>query len=369
MDTTARSQRLLGSPVLVWLVMVAIAALLTGLYVRSRAPTGYDITVAGAPYSLPDAKDGVPIVAAPIVNGTVDPTHAYEPPRDTQSTDGGSRTTSIRLVQPGEVAVQVTLPGGTKAYHNLRVEPVSSLLLATLLLLLVAVLLPFGLGVDQAGQLGGPWYQLLSEAGGGYSLARVQLLVWFLPTIILYGALSFTLHSFVEISAQLAVLMGLSGATTLLGTAASPPAAAGAAPVAPDLRDVVTDWNSHGDLSRYQYLLLSLVGATIMVAAFWRNLAMPDVPSQFLYLLAGSQGTYVATKAVKGAAFLNAAGSGGASTVAGAASAPPAPSTPNAPLSGAGASTPTSPVPAPATSSPAPAGTATTAGSFQLAGK
>jgi hypothetical protein len=288
------------------LAMAATAVALIGLYVYSRPPTGYDITVAGAPYGIADGRGAVRIVAAPIVNHSYDPQGVYEPPRDTQSTDGGSGTIWIRLLHPGEVSVQVTLPGGAQVYHNLKVEPVSSLVGVTLLLLVVAVLLPYGLGPEEAGQLGGPWYQLLSEAGGGYSLARVQLLVWFLPTTILYGALSFTLHSFVEISAQLTILMGLSGATTLLGTAASPPPAAGAAPVAPDLRDVVTDWNSHADLSRYQYLLLSLVGATIMVAAFWRNLAMPDVPAQFLYLLAGSQGTYLATKAVKTSASLNA---------------------------------------------------------------
>jgi hypothetical protein len=342
MDTNPRSRSLFRSPLFVRLALAAIAGGLVTLYVHSRAPTAYDITVAGAPYLVPDANDAVRIVAAPIdKKGTVDLTHAYEPPRETQSPDGAGPTTRIRLVYAGEVAVEITPAKGAKIYRNFKVEPVSSLLWATLLLLVAAMLLPYGLGPEQAGHLGGPWYQLLSEAGGGYSLARVQLLVWFLPTAILYGALSFTLHGFVEISAQLAVLMGLSGATTMLGTAASPAPATGAAPVAPNLRDVVTDWSSHGDLSRYQYLLLSLVGAAIMVAAFWRNLAMPDVPAHFLYLLAGSQGTYLATKAVKTAAM------------------PPAPAggTPNG---GASASA----VPAPAITKVAPPGTATDEGSF-----
>jgi len=322
--------------------MAAVAAGLVGLYVCSRGPTGYDITVAGAPYLLSDTKDAVRIVAAPIVNGTVDTKRAYEPPRDTLlGTDGAASATRIRPLYSGEISVEVTSSKGEKVYHNLKVEPVSNLLWATILFLVVAVLLPYGLGPEQAGQVGGPWYQLLSEAGGGYSLARVQLLVWFLPTAILYGALSFTLHSFVEISAEIAVLIGLSGATTLLGTAASPAPAVGAAPVSPDLRDIVTGWNSHGDLSRYQYLLLSIVGATIMIAAFWRNLAMPSVPSQFLYLLAGSQGTYVATKAVK-TAVLSPAAASGATNAAALASA----------------------VPAPATAKVAPVGTATDEGSF-----
>ena len=327
MDITSRSRSLFRSPGFVWLALAAIAALLVGLYLHSRPPTGYDITVAGAPFVIPEAKGAVRIVAAPIVDHSYDPRGVYEPPRDTVGTDGAVGTTRIRLIYPGEVSVQVTLPGGALVYHNVKVEPVSDLLWVTLLLLVVAVLLPYGLGPDQPGQLGGPWYQLLSEAGGGYSLARVQLLVWFLPTAILYGALSFTLHSFVEISAQLAVLMGLSGATTMLGTAASPTPAAGAAPVAPDLRDVVNDWNSHGDLSRYQYLLLSLVGATIMVATFWQTLAMPEVPSQFLYLLAASQGTYVATKAVKTAALSQPALSGATNAATPGSVVPPSPIT------------------------------------------
>jgi hypothetical protein len=156
--------------------------------------------------------------------------------------------------------------------------------------------------------------------------------------------LSFTLRGFVEINTQIAALIGLSGATTLLGTAASPTPSTATAQVSPDLRDIVTDWNSHGDLSRYQYLLLSIVGAIVMVGAFWRNLEMPAIPSQVLYLLAGSQGTYVATKAIKASKTTDADAGGG----------------------GGGAAAVSTAVPAPSTMTPAPAGTATEAGSFPL---
>jgi hypothetical protein len=129
----------------------------------------------------------------------------------------------------------------------------------------------------------------------------------------------------------LAVLLGLSGATTLLSTAASPPVAS--RPVTPtsstpgvreqsppapfaiamlpamkvgeiqsfDARDLVTDWQGSGDISRYQYLLLSLVGATIFTIAFLRTVRIPTIPEQFLYLIAASQATYLGTKAVKAA--------------------------------------------------------------------
>jgi hypothetical protein len=180
----------------------------------------------------------------------------------------------------------------------------------------------------------GAWYFLLSEPGGGLSLARVQLLIWFLPAVSIYAGASMPLHRFAPMDTTLAVLLGLSGATTLLSSAASPPVAS--QPVTPtpsvpgireasppppfataletrmpamkageiqsfDARDLVTDWQGSGDISRYQYLLLSLVGATIFTIAFLRTVRIPVIPEQFLYLLAASQATYLGTKAVKAA--------------------------------------------------------------------
>ncbi len=69
----------------------------------------------------------------------------------------------------------------------------------------------------------------------------------------------------------------------------------------PKLSDLVTDWRQQGDLSRYQYLLLSIVGAITMVAAFATSFRLPAVPQQLLILLGASQATYVGTKAVKNA--------------------------------------------------------------------
>jgi hypothetical protein len=68
-----------------------------------------------------------------------------------------------------------------------------------------------------------------------------------------------------------------------------------------DPRDLVSDWQGGGDVSRYQYLLLSLVGATIFTIAFLRTVRIPAIPEQFLYLIAASQATYLGTKAVKAA--------------------------------------------------------------------
>jgi hypothetical protein len=179
---------------------------------------------------------------------------------------------------------------------------------------------------DELGNPVGAWYFLLSERGGGLSLSRVQLLIWFLPAIAIYAGLSIPLHKFAPMDTTLAVLLGLSGATTLLGTVASPasPAApqgqkAPSVPTGPfygaqtatgttppdetiakfDPSDLVTDWRGDGDMSRYQYLLLTLVGATVFSIAFLGSMRIPTIPDQFLYLIGASQATYLGTKAVK----------------------------------------------------------------------
>ena len=158
--------------------------------------------------------------------------------------------------------------------------------------------------IDANGKSVGPWYYMLSEPQGGYSLARVQLLVWFFPAVLIYGGLSLALNRFAPLDGTMAVLLGLAGATTLLGTAANPrkaaPAVAGAAPVAPPvLADLVTDWYDHGDLSRYQYLILSFLGAATMLGAFLKDFVVPAIPEQFLYVIGASQATYVGMKAMK----------------------------------------------------------------------
>jgi hypothetical protein len=130
-------------------------------------------------------------------------------------------------------------------------------------------------------------------------LGRVQLLIWFLPAAVFWGAASLVAHGPAPMDTQLAILLGLSGATTTLGAAANPSAADESPDTDMHLSDLVQDWNSRGDLSRYQYLFLSLIGSLVLSAGFLQNLEFPAIPTPLLYLVAASQGTYVATKAIK----------------------------------------------------------------------
>jgi hypothetical protein len=276
----------LPSSILVRVALASVFAVLAVVYVKSFEPRGSDVAIVGAPY---------PVGGREIVKVTYGVASSTPPlPLDTTTVDGVT-TTRVHLDRLGTYAITITSQDGSSADRNVDVRSVSWLIGAALLFLVLAIMLPYAL---KGG--GGAWSELLSEKAGGLSLSRVQLLIWFLPTAVLYGALSFTLHRFVDVTTQLAVLLGLSGATTLLGTATSPPPPPASTNAASsELQDLVTDWSNQPDVSRYQCLLLSLVGATIMVAAFWRQLEFPQIPAAFVYLLAGSQGTYVATKAVK----------------------------------------------------------------------
>jgi hypothetical protein len=325
-----------------WVAVFVPFVGLSVMFARSLDRRGDDVTIAGAPYDVGGAEVAH-VWASSLVPGKPGQTQTRELSRETSDGTGGP-VTRVRVPFDGIVSVEVKHNDSTESWHEVVVQPVSDLAGAALLLLIIAILLPYAL---RGGR--GAWYALLSEAAGGYSLSRVQLLIWFLPAAVLYGALSLTLHRFVDVGPQLVVLLGLSGATTLLGTAASPSQPAGPGdPVTADLQDIVSDWSSHPDLSRYQCLLLSLVGSIVMIAAFWRTLEMPVIPAAFIYLIAGSQSTYVATKAVK---------AGKAASYGGTA--------PN--LGAGGASGPAAPpvvTPAPANATPAPVGTARAAGSF-----
>jgi hypothetical protein len=138
----------------------------------------------------------------------------------------------------------------------------------------------------------------LSERGGGLSLARVQFMIWFLPSLAMLAAVSVPLLAMPDIDATFAALFGLAGLTTALGTATSPERPDDPVPP-PEARQVVEDWNNTVDFSRLQYLAISLVGAAALLAVFLVTLRVPVVPQGLLALLGASQATYLGTKAVK----------------------------------------------------------------------
>jgi hypothetical protein len=275
-----------GLPRLV-LVLVPLA-LCTIMAWTSHAPAGAELTVAGAPVTLSDGE---------VTSVTDGAGHALR--YDTLTVDDAT-VTRVRVWKNADLTIK--LKSGSTQHRHLTVVKTGTLYLTAVLFAALALTVPylFWTPDDPSHRVRyGPWYQLLSEPKGGYSLARVQLLLWYLPVVVLYGASCFVSRAFMPIDTQLQLLLGLSGLTTALGTAANPKTDAAAGDRPPNMSDMLADWNGHGDVSRYQYLLLSMFGSATLVLAFLSNLEFPQLPSQFLYLIAASQGTYIATKATK----------------------------------------------------------------------
>jgi hypothetical protein len=147
----------------------------------------------------------------------------------------------------------------------------------------------------------GPLSEAISERVGGMSLGRIQLLVWLVVSLAILGALAIPLLELPELDASLAALFGLSGLTSVL--AATPPrppaevlASITAKDAAPTFRDAVEDWRGGLDLSRVQCLMLTLLGAASMLAAFATSFRVPAIPTGLLGLLGASQATYLAPR-------------------------------------------------------------------------
>jgi hypothetical protein len=270
---------------------------------------------ADVPFAVTPGATKVTLITPPGT-GTSNPKDSRQDLPIACDVDGNGRVTraTVRIPVIGHVVVQ-RLNGQT---CPLTFVKKSAALLAAAGVLCLALGLPYALFDPNLTTSGGKthvgsWYYLLSESGGGLSLAKVQLLLWFLPAACIYAAISIPLHTFPPMDTTLVVLLSLTGATTLLSAATSPkgkPEAAKAEAAAPggvatstipdpSPKQLVSDWQGNGDMSRYQYLLLTLLGATIFTISFLKEFKIPTIPQQFLYLIAASQATYLGTKAVK----------------------------------------------------------------------
>lgn len=239
---------------------------------------------------VPDAGAG----ASPIPLPIHDPATAAPWVTITDVTGPGVLTLTRSGVQTARTRLQIIAP-----YNAILVG-------------LAVVCLMFGLPLVIG--MKRPWPDLIAEPGGGLSLAKTQLLLWFVVAFVIIAGLSLPLHALPEVTSSLAMLLALGGITTVVGAVTSPPLTLGDEGDAPALatvanpaspaasaKDLVTDWNDQPDISRYQYLLIAIVGATAVLLSYASRLAAPEIPTSFYYLLAASQATYLGTKAVKSA--------------------------------------------------------------------
>lgn len=293
-----------------WFLVIAGLLLLTYAALKPGRSSGeYETAYAGSAYVLPEGVTTLKNAEFGSAPGDMAEFTGYSIRKDSAGALSVSLKNSgyYRLTPEGDGKPQIlvrTLP------------PVFAwwAIAGAFLVLLGLPFIPCGLGgeKDAEGNPVSPWYELMSEYAGGYSLSRIQLLIWFVPALLIFAALSIPLHQFAPVNTSMAILLGLSGATTLLGTAANPVSTGGAggnAPVTdpasapahkpPNFCDLVRGCDGHADLSRYQNLLLTLFGALLLLVKFFDGFTMPVVPDEFLALVGVSQAAYVGTKAVK----------------------------------------------------------------------
>ncbi|HYG59961.1 MAG TPA: hypothetical protein VD902_17995 [Symbiobacteriaceae bacterium] len=185
------------------------------------------------------------------------------------------------------------------------------------------------------------WVYLLMEPTG-LSLARLQLVILFVPAAVAYLALSFTTHEFPIMPDSVWHLLGIGGATAALSTLLTPgsqvpstislpglgsfevaraaeeqaAAVQVAAPVAmpvsqapatteevmvkpPHASDLFEEVNGYGDISRYQSLVMCVATAVVFIVHFFDGWSVPEIPEEVLQLLGMSLAVYLGVKGIK----------------------------------------------------------------------
>lgn len=310
----------LGLGVLAWpSVMSTARPILAGTQQEYDVPAGATATLDGRTLEIREQKDPAApdvvlrryvVITAPrqgiarpldlvVVTQAARPAVAPPTPAPTP-TPGANPIDAVASPVPPDVtaaapAATEGAPGATfQEHHTFRVVPRNRGFIAFGLALLLLCALPYTLVSDDSAQKHGAFYALLVD-NGKLSLGRFQFLLWFAPAFGMYAALSVPLAEFAPMTSTLALLLGLSGITAGLSAGArNPTPPSGGA----RMSQVVEGDNEQPEVSRYQYLVLSLLGSIVLTVAFLRTLAVPDIPAEFLFLVGASQGTFVLNKKV-----------------------------------------------------------------------
>jgi len=297
--------------------------------------------------------------------GTPKPLMAVPP--DEETVPDGKAAYSLKGLTPAWYVVSVvrTAQDGTSTTETLDLQilhtqygfmAAAGALLAVLSapLVLIQKTRLYGRRGNESTQLTG-WVYLLMEPSG-LSLARLQLILLFVPAAVAYLALSFPLHEYPHLPDSVWQLLGIGGATAALSTliapksgqvtlpsslplpdsytamaqtatdqqasslamptatatpVAPPPATAAstaaappdaASPVyvnSPSLTDLFADENGFGDISRYQSFIMCAATAIIFIVSFFDTWSMPAIPDQILQLLGMSLAVYLGVKGIK----------------------------------------------------------------------
>ncbi len=131
-----------------------------------------------------------------------------------------------------------------------------------------------------------------------YSLALVQMAVWFFAIMTSWLLLYVVRHSFNTISDTLVLLMGISAGTGIGGVAIDTNRSSPVKQSQGFIRDIVSD--DYGvSFHRFQIFAWTIVLVAVFVRQVTAYLTMPEFNSSLLVLMGISSGTYLGVKATE----------------------------------------------------------------------
>ena len=145
---------------------------------------------------------------------------------------------------------------------------------------------------------------IITSEDNCYSLSRFQIYIWTVWIVIAFVQVAFATRSFPSVPANVAVLLGVNGFTTVLSTAITGPNNQTSLQTVDSnfFKDIFLDKNGTLDLPRTQMFIWTLVILVIHINTFYNDYFTPNphisnVDTGLLLLMGVSNGAYLGVKA------------------------------------------------------------------------
>ncbi|MEF8707599.1 MAG: hypothetical protein V5B38_01390 [Candidatus Accumulibacter propinquus] len=136
-----------------------------------------------------------------------------------------------------------------------------------------------------------------NASSGRYSLSNLQILLWTLLVIFALSYAWFSTGVLLPLSSGILVLLGISGATSILARMAEGTDHSTAEPATNPLRkDLVWSEKEGFDLLRFQMLGFTLFTLSYSLVSVLRNEGLPDIPENLYTLMGISNAAYIGGK-------------------------------------------------------------------------
>ncbi|MBN8439581.1 MAG: hypothetical protein J0L95_16290 [Candidatus Accumulibacter sp.] len=138
---------------------------------------------------------------------------------------------------------------------------------------------------------------VINASSGRYSLSNLQILLWTLLVIFALSYAWFSTGVLLPLSSGILVLLGISGATSILARMAEGTDNSSAEPATkPMLKDLVWSEKEGFDLLRFQMLGFTLFTWSYSLVSVLRNEGLPEIPENLYTLMGISNAAYIGGK-------------------------------------------------------------------------